>query len=393
MSNLYRPLLFAGLLCNFIVFGFEPDIAAGDFPESVFKNGFEPLVGCGLAIATDASGVLAGHSIALTFDYAAAVASGRSSPSGDDVRIYHRNPTTLVLEEIDRVLDPESIFNTTASTLWFSAQEAFVANATLGDPPNTDYFLYVGVGGDPASDEGNVFHFADFFERPNSPTVGGAWTETEVTGGTAQIETGALAFSLPTTDVQQRPVVRATFPAVSSGRWLLRMRWDWYNGGDNTFALYAQLGSSVGGLTATPTVGTLFPSTGVGPSLVWARGLWGFASSSVGDLRTTTGTVATVVQDEFDGSSHIALRIDVDGTTFEMDPDGDLAGFSAPVEFVSSNVSALDALRIVSHDQDGNDFSSRRFDYALFARLVPAGEFEPSVTFAAPPPPGSGCED
>jgi len=440
VCTLARLLLSSGLLCNFVVvFGFELDVVAGDPSAPVFMDGFEPIVSCSdgliptlgdtcgpcnegvlepfdacgdcldndcdgttdpidtcvdrlaMAITTDASGVSAGHSISLAFDHAAAVASGRSTPSGDDVRIYHRNPVTLVMQEIDRVLDPESSFNTTTTSLWFSAQEAIVANPALGDPPNTDYILYVGVAGNAARDEGNVFHFADFFERPNSPTVGGAWTETEVTGGSTQIETGALAFSLPNIDVELRPVVRATFPAVNSGRWLLRMRWNWSRNADNTFALIAQLGSSVGGFTATPTVGTTFPSFSVGPSLVWGRDLWGFANSGVGDLGTTTGSVATVVLDEFDGSSHIALRVDVDSMTFEIDPDGDLAGFSAPIAFIDNNVSALDAIRIVSHDQDGNDFFPRRFEYALLARLVPTGESEPSVTFAALPTPDPSC--
>jgi hypothetical protein len=440
VCTLARILLFAGLLSNFnVVFSVEPDVAADDPPVPVFEDGFEAFLGCSvglsqglgeacdpcdagiiepfdvcgdcidndcdgitdpidtcvdrqvLAIATDASGVSAGHSIALAFDHAAAVTNGWSNPSGDDLRIYHRNPETLVMQEIDRVLDPESSFNTTTSTLWFSAQEAFVANATLGDPPNTDYFLYIGVAGSPAREEGNVFHFADFFERANSSTVGGTWTETEPVGATAQIETGALAFSLPGTDIELRPVVLATFPAIDSGRWLLRMRWNWSNNGDTTFGLFTQLGSSVGGFTATPPIGTSFPTFGVGPSLVWARDVWGFASSGVGDLGTTTGVVATVVEDEFDGSSHIALRVDMNGTTFEIDPDGDLVGFSAPVTFNNSNATVLDAIRIVSHDQDGDDFTSRRFEYVLFAQLAPTGEFEPTVTFAAPPTPGPGC--
>jgi hypothetical protein len=81
--------------------------------------------------------VAAGYAVALIFNHAALVASGKSLANGDDVRVRYWNGTAFV--ELDRVLDPTSAWNTVTTRLWFRLQAAIAA--TVAD---SNYYLYYG---------------------------------------------------------------------------------------------------------------------------------------------------------------------------------------------------------------------------------------------------------
>lgn len=81
--------------------------------------------------------VPAGYAVAVTFNHAALVAAGKSLASGDDVRVRYWNGSALV--ELDRILDPTSVWNATATTIWVPLQAAIG-----GFSSDTNYYLYYG---------------------------------------------------------------------------------------------------------------------------------------------------------------------------------------------------------------------------------------------------------
>jgi hypothetical protein len=128
--------------------------------------------------AVDAVGV-EGVSIAVTFDHAAMVAAGRSRVDGADVRVAAKS--TEVWEELDRVLDPESEWNTPATKIWFSAKPG-VAD------PLASYALYSGnlAAVMPPEDPSAVYSFFDDFDAPLSPQT---WSTVQ---GAPSVQNGTL---------------------------------------------------------------------------------------------------------------------------------------------------------------------------------------------------------
>ncbi len=117
--------------------------------------------------------VAAGYAVALTFDHATLVSTGKSLASGDDVRVRYWNGSSTV--ELDRVVDPTSAWNTTTTTIWFPLQAPIAVNAT-----NTNYCLYYGnlADGTPPANGDNVFQ-----DYEDGTTLDG-WTRRDSLPGT-----------------------------------------------------------------------------------------------------------------------------------------------------------------------------------------------------------------
>ncbi len=366
-----------------------------------------------------ASAVEKGHAISFSFDHAFLVASGnsRADGTGDDVRIYYRNPTDGSFLEIDRVLDPESAWMSTATKIWFKAQEVITADVSAGDEVNNDYYLYANVAGTAKKDEQVVFHFADFFDRTmadptkvgpdatiESPPVD-AWAETETTDGLLSISNTvaspsarSLTFQMENqADENMRPIAYRSFTPMTAARWMWRTRWNWTRTGDTAYALIAQLGNGAS-FTASPTANTTYPGAGVGPNVVWARSYFGFENTGVGDLGGTNGTTATRVVDDYAGASEIAVELDLttdvsNGKKFKIDPDGSAGPLaqSAAIAFNDPSLTELSAIRYIAHDQDEDDFTGQKFDYVMIYQLVPTGELEPIAYLGTKEPIGPAC--
>lgn len=99
------------------------------------------------------------YTVPLTFDHAALLASGLAqSQPGDDIRVMRWNGTDWT--ELDRVLDENSGWNETTTTIWFRTQEPLPAETTVS------YWLYFGdaTPGAPADDPENVWLLTENFE-------------------------------------------------------------------------------------------------------------------------------------------------------------------------------------------------------------------------------------
>jgi hypothetical protein len=69
-----------------------------------------------------------GYTVSLAFDHQAIVAAGHSLANGNDIRVVYFDGSTA--HELDRVLAPNSAWNTANTTIMFSAGEAIPPSAT-----------------------------------------------------------------------------------------------------------------------------------------------------------------------------------------------------------------------------------------------------------------------
>jgi hypothetical protein len=112
-----------------------------------------------LTITTDASAAPAGYSIAVTLDHQALVAAGKSLASGNDLRVARW--TGNAWQEIDRVLDAGSTWNSSSTRIWFRTQAPIA-----GTTQEQSYYVHYGnaAAGAPPANPDNVFLFADDYE-------------------------------------------------------------------------------------------------------------------------------------------------------------------------------------------------------------------------------------
>ena len=123
------------------------------------------------------------YAVSVVFNHSAQVTAGRSLASGNDVRVVRWTGSGWV--ELDRVLDPDTTWNTTTSRIWFDTAQSIAANAS-----NTDYYIYYNnpAAGTPPQTGENVFLLYDDFSGSNLNTS--RWTRTGsagVSGGIVEL--------------------------------------------------------------------------------------------------------------------------------------------------------------------------------------------------------------
>ncbi len=336
-----------------------------------------------LAITTGGDGIPAGYSVSFTFDHAFLVGAGRSDADGDDVRLYWRNPASGVFTEIDRVLDPESSWDSDTTTVWFQAQEGFTATSDA----NRDYYLYHGVsGGAPLADESDVFVFADYFGRADGVTVGGAWAEQEEGGLQVRLDGGSLDYSVTLDARLLTPSVWAAFGELSAGRVLVRTKWNWSETStpgqvDDQYAVAVQVGS-FGANTTSATSGSSFSTSDVIATVAWGKNFYSLDAG--GELALSNSATRTTVLGGFDGSDIVDLTIDFATDQVSADPDGPgvIAGVAAAFSDPAATLKDIRIWTSKVNATGGNEpFPSRKFDYVYVRRLLAAGQPEPVVRF------------
>lgn len=77
------------------------------------------------------------YSVAIQLDHSSLVLNDKSLPNGNDVRVFRTNGSSY--EEIHRVLDPTSTWNSGATILWFRLKADIPAATT-----DSSYFIYYG---------------------------------------------------------------------------------------------------------------------------------------------------------------------------------------------------------------------------------------------------------
>ncbi|MHA2374213.1 MAG: DUF2341 domain-containing protein, partial [Candidatus Thorarchaeota archaeon] len=112
-----------------------------------------------ITITTESEPVSAGYSTSLTFNHGTLVSGGKSQADGDDIRFAYWNGSSW--NELDRVLDSDSSWNTANTKIWFQIQSAIAASSS-----DDHYYIYYGDAGAefPPNDHANIFQFYDGFE-------------------------------------------------------------------------------------------------------------------------------------------------------------------------------------------------------------------------------------
>ncbi len=319
-----------------------------------------------MIVQTGGESVAIGYSVALPIDHADLVNQGVSLISGDDLRLVRWNGAGWT--EINRVLDPEASFNSGSSELWFALQ-ADIEAASSDD----NYFLYYGNPGatNPPDDENLVFHFADFFDRPPSDSVGGGWLVNEGSGD-VDIEAGALFFN-HTSNQENRPLVDHPVGLID-GRFAWQVGFDWgRSGSDSEYRLHLQLGNSAA-MDNPPAEDPNFSNAGVGPSLLWASPSQGMFHHE-GFGYEVAGAVTELQQ--VSGQSKITVHFDVAGGTYDVSVDELILGAEIPF---TSSLGAIDQIRILCWQMQENSFDGRRLSYTFIRHLaIPEPEVLPGV--------------
>ncbi|TNF38591.1 MAG: hypothetical protein EP329_00140 [Deltaproteobacteria bacterium] len=323
-----------------------------------------------ITVDAAAEGVAAGYAVDATFDHAAMVDLGRSQASGDDVRLYYHDVSTGQYDEIPFVLDPVSSWNTQTTQIWFPLQAAVGAGAS-----DAEYLLYVGVSGSPTlRDPNDVFHFADFFDRANSATVGNSWAEDEGTGETVDISGEQLWFT--SDNANSSPTASRTFDAMSGGKWQWRIGFDFNDNSEGTYTFHMQLGTGMSaGNSATGTgVGLLWYGVGVvQETLAWDDGGTTRALGSL-EADTSAATLAPEITTTIDfASGTYAVTADdgVYGTTATLSGNTNLA--------FRNSLASFDQVQFFSDGMQTTNFDRTGIDYVIVRPVVTTGA-EPSTT-------------
>jgi hypothetical protein len=260
------------------------------------------------------------------------------------------------------VLDPDSGWNQTDTTLWFALAEGVGASSVA------QYELRVAAPMQDLSDPSEVFHFADFFDRPDSVDVGPSWVTLETDPADAAISGNALWFG--TNNEKNLPIVSAAF-ARQTGRLAAHVGFRWSRATENTYRVHIQVGDSAA--MVTPVLGSDdVDAQGVGPHVAWA-GLSFLGASAHETLLAETDTGFVEL-----GQVQTA-RLVLDGSppagVFRVLIDGVQQG---PLYNFARSITGLDTLRLVAWEL-GSPLPVRAFDW-VFVRDV-AGE-EPTVAYS-----------
>jgi hypothetical protein len=153
---------------------------------------------------------------------------------------------------------------------------------------------------------------------------------------------------LDSSDVTNRPLVRQSFPQLTSGSMVWEYDFDWTRtGSEGGYALLMQVGE--GALLSDNA-----QDTGVGVNLIW---------TAVGGTHQTLGYrkdgVTTGIQ-TLSGSAHLTVEVNLDTDTYSVAVNGVQALGGIPFE---DGVS-LDTVRFFTSGLNEINFSGRCFDNA-----------------------------
>jgi Flp pilus assembly pilin Flp len=190
--------------------------------------------------------------------------------------------------------------------------------------------------------------FDDDFNRSDSNSLGGSWTELEESNATIEVDGNRMCFT-DTSDRDYRPMASASFSSVNSGTLEWTYTFDWErSGNEGTYELFMQLGN---GSNMTNNS----KNNGIGVNLIWSQ-LSG-THEMLGHRNGGTNTSVYAVS----GEHTIRVVADLDAHTYDLYVDGTVRKSNIPFD---NNVS-LDTVRFFTHSLNENNFSGRCFDNVL----------------------------
>ncbi len=366
-------------------------------------SGASDEVGCAerriITVVAKNEALPVGYPVKLTFDHKTLVDAGWSTTSGDDVRVFYRDPTLPCDDgdplscsvELDRVADPLKPFNEHDTELWFALQAPLDANAAT-----TAYEVYYNVDAmlGPLADAGAVFHAADLFDRDPSDTLGQGWVDASAVTSDFAVANNALTVNY-TDDGEFTPQVTLPFDTISAasltGQFELRLGMNWTRTTENDFAVIMQLGKA-SALAAMPDQDERWPNDGVGVSLAYGGGA-SIGGLAVNTLATSAGGVSTAVafssRAVFTGLTEVYVTVDFEsqgGPSYAVTAGNGLSE-DASIPFTTAQTE-LDTLRFVLHNVS-NNFTSKAWRHVIMRPTVGLAD-EPSVYLGIEEPLGSG---
>ena len=245
----------------------------------------------------------------------------------------------------------------TAQTVTVTGVDDDVDDGDIGysvvTAPATGAAEYAGIDPDDVSvtntddDGSSAILLSDDFNRPNSSTVGQDWVEVEQSGASVSISGNTLYFG-DTSDATNRPLVRRSFAAVSTGTVVWQFDFDWTrSGSENTYRLFMQLGDG-----AQMSDGD--QDAGVGVNLIWTQ--IGGAHESLGHRASGTNTALVQVS----GTATVKIVADLAAHTYDVYIDGALIQSLVPFD----NLVSLDTVRFFTDALNEKNFSGQAFDNA-----------------------------
>jgi hypothetical protein len=148
-----------------------------------------------IAIKAGAAAVPPDYSIAIQLDHSSLVMNKKSRQNGNDVRVYRTNGNEF--EELNRVLDPTSTWNSGATILWFRLRSEIPASTT-----DSSYSIFYGDldAPMPPDDGEQVYLVWDDF---TSPSLSPEWTFEPIGNATGTVSqtNGVVAIEASTGDI------------------------------------------------------------------------------------------------------------------------------------------------------------------------------------------------
>jgi hypothetical protein len=184
---------------------------------------------------------------------------------------------------------------------------------------------------------------SDNFNRANSNTVGGGWSEVEPAGTSAAIANQKLFFA-QSSDIANRPLVKRSFSPVSTGTLQWDFEFDWTRiGAEGIYSFLMQLGS---GMSDTSQNG------GAGVNLIWTS--IGGNHQSLGFRQGNNVTLLT----EVSGPAQIRVVANLVSKTYSVAVNGTV--IQSNIAF-DSNV-PLDTVRYFTDGLNEANFAGRTID-------------------------------
>ncbi len=302
------------------------------------------------------------HTVMLTVDTRTS-STNVSLASGNDVRVYLQK-TDGTATELDRY---GYNWNTAATQIDFRLPEALAAN--LNEPTDGSYYLYYGnaAAGTPPATEMNVYWFADFFDRADSSTLGGSWTEWSAASADPAIVSGRL--ELDGNNGIWESGGRHDFPLGSLTR-DFELAFDWRIVG-NAEAIWCYSLNIGNGATMVDNDAT----TGVGVGLYFGEGNAGAQFSPNNtynmdyDLNTTANQLESGIITDASGYTVIAVRVlaDVGASTFDYYRDTTLR--RAGNSFVNAGAT-LSRIRMGESEYNGTQPAMAYDNVKIFYRVA-----------------------
>ncbi|MFX1524360.1 MAG: DUF2341 domain-containing protein, partial [Promethearchaeota archaeon] len=152
-----------------------------------------------ITVTSSSATVPSDYAVSLNFDHESLVSAGRSNVNGDDVRVVYWNGSDW--QELDRMIDPGSSWNSSSTKIWFKTQAAIAVSSF-----DNNYYLYYGntLAGSPPTNSDNIFLFYDDFESGNFNLWDGNNTDSgdSITVSSDMVHTGNYSAKAQVDDVE-----------------------------------------------------------------------------------------------------------------------------------------------------------------------------------------------